>query len=62
MLVAGDDLPEERKQRIKAKTAALEAEYLTLQELRKKAGLTQTHLSKGLKMPQSNLSRLEKKL
>jgi len=55
-----DDLPEERKQRIEAKTAALEVEYLTLQELRKKAGLTQARLSEGLEMPQSNLSRLEK--
>lgn len=55
-----DDLPEERKQRIKAKTAELEVEYLTLQELRKKAGLTQARLSEGLNMPQPNLSRLEK--
>ncbi len=55
-----DSLPEERKQRIEAKTAELEVEYLTLQELRKKAGLTQARLSKGLEIPQSNLSRLEK--
>lgn len=55
-----DELPEERKERIRARTEALQAEYLTLQELRKTAGLTQANVSKGLNMPQSNVSRLEK--
>ena len=52
-------LPEDRKARIQKRTGELRAEHLTLQELRKKAGLTQVRLSKGLDMPQSNLSRLE---
>lgn len=55
-----DSLPEKRKQCIQARTDELDAEYLTLQELRKVAGLTQASLSAGLKMPQSNVSRLEK--
>ena len=55
-----DELPEERKARICARTEELQAEYLTLQELRKTAGLTQARVSKGLNMPQSNVSRLEK--
>lgn len=55
-----DSLSDERKARIQARTDELEAEYLTLQELRKTAGLTQASLSEGLKMPQSNVSRLEK--
>lgn len=55
-----DNLPSERKARIEARTRELEAEYLTLQELRKKAGLTQAGVSQELGMPQSNVSRLEK--
>ena len=55
-----DNLPEARKARILARTEDLEAEYLTLQELRKEAGLTQASVSEGLDMPQSNVSRLEK--
>ncbi|MEO0378476.1 MAG: XRE family transcriptional regulator [Cyanobacteria bacterium P01_A01_bin.17] len=55
-----DSLPEERRARIQARTNELEAEYLTLQELRKIAGLTQANLSEDLQMPQSNVSRLEK--
>ena len=55
-----DELSEERKASIHARTEELQAEYLTLQELRKTAGLTQAHVSKGLNMPQSNVSRLEK--
>lgn len=55
-----NNLPEERKQRIEVRTATLEAEYLTLQELRKTAGLTQASIADGLDMPQSNVSRLEK--
>lgn len=55
-----DNLPTDRKARIEEGTRKLEAEYLTLQELRKKAGLTQAGVSQGLGMPQSNVSRLEK--
>ncbi len=55
-----DNLSDERKQRIQARTEELEAEYLTLQELRKAVGLTQAEVSRSLQMPQSNLSRLER--
>jgi transcriptional regulator with XRE-family HTH domain len=55
-----DEMPEDRKQRIQARTRILEDEYLTLQELRKTAGLTQASVSEYLSMPQSNVSRLEK--
>lgn len=55
-----DNLPEERKQRIEARAAQLKEEYLTLQELRKSAGLTQENVSKQLDIPQSNISRIEK--
>ncbi len=55
-----DNLPEERKQKIQARTDELEIEYLTLQELRKAAGLTQAEISRSLNMPQSNVSRLER--
>lgn len=55
-----DNLPLERKQRIQARTEELEIEYLSLQELRKAAGLTQAEISRILEMPQPNVSRLEK--
>ncbi|MEL6459501.1 MAG: XRE family transcriptional regulator [Cyanobacteria bacterium J06641_2] len=54
-----DNLPEERKKRIQARTEELETEYLSLQELRKAAGLTQAEISRILEMPQPNVSRLE---
>jgi len=55
-----DNLPEERKQNIQARTEELEIEYLSLQELRKAAGLTQAEISRILQIPQPNVSRLEK--
>ncbi|SEA73231.1 XRE family transcriptional regulator [Nitrosospira multiformis] len=55
-----NNLPSDRKAQIEARTRKLEAEYLTLQELRKKAGLTQAGVSQELGIPQSNVSRLEK--
>ncbi len=55
-----DNLPDERKQRIQARTEELETEYLTLQEVRKAAGLTQAEISRNLQIPQSNVSRLER--
>ena len=55
-----DNLPAERKARIEERTRDLEAEYLTLQELRKVTGLTQIGISQELGVPQSNVSRLEK--
>ena len=56
-----DNLPKERQQRIEAMAQQLEVEYLTLQELRQAAGLTQHQVSVELDMPQSNVSRLEKR-
>ncbi|MDJ0619734.1 MAG: XRE family transcriptional regulator [Calothrix sp. MO_192.B10] len=55
-----DNLPEEREQKIQARTDELDIEYLALQELRKAAGLTQAEISRSLNMPQSNVSRLER--
>jgi len=55
-----DGLPEERKRRIRARAQVLEAEYLSLQELRQKAGISQANVSKVLNMEQGNISRLEK--
>ena len=55
-----EQLPNERKARIQARADELEAQYLTLQTLRKTAGLTQARLSEALNMPQPNVSRLEK--
>lgn len=60
LLEIWDNLSSGRKARIEARTRKLEAKYLTLQELRKKAGLTQAGVSQELGMPQSNVSRLEK--
>lgn len=54
-----DMLPEARKARIEACTDALEADYLTLQAVRNKAGLTQAQVAHALNVPQSNVSRLE---
>jgi len=55
-----DKLPEQRKQQVQARAEELEAQYLTLHELRKAVGLTQSRVSEALHMPQSNVSRLEK--
>lgn len=55
-----DDLPANRKKKIKARAAERIKAYRTLQEVRKMAGLTQSRVSKELNMPQSNVSRLEK--
>ncbi|MBK9584388.1 MAG: XRE family transcriptional regulator [Alphaproteobacteria bacterium] len=48
------------KKKIKTRAAKRIKEYRNLQELRKAAGLTQAVMSAELKMPQSNISRLEK--
>ncbi|MCP5420187.1 MAG: XRE family transcriptional regulator [Gammaproteobacteria bacterium] len=55
-----ENLPESRKQRIQDRANKLEAEYRTLHDLRQQAGLTQAAVSKAMKMPQSNVSRLER--
>ena len=55
-----DQLPEARKQRIRARTAELDAEYRTLRGTARGSRITQSGVSKDMKMPQSNISRLEK--
>lgn len=56
----GDNLPTERKARIETRARDLEVEYLTLQELRQAAGLTQAGVSQEVGIPQSSVSWLEK--
>lgn len=54
-------LPEDRRQRIEARTAELIAEELNLRELRRLRKLTQARLSKKLKIGQEGVSRIEKR-
>lgn len=51
-------LPAERKARLEAHMREVEIDYLTLQELRRVADLTQANVSQELGMPQSDVSRL----
>ena len=55
-----DDLPANRKKKIKDRADKRIREYRTLQEIRKMANLTQSKIASELNMPQSNVSRLEK--
>jgi transcriptional regulator with XRE-family HTH domain len=54
-------LPEDRRRRIKDRTAELIAEELTLREVRRARKLTQARLSKKLKIGQEGVSRIEKR-
>jgi DNA-binding transcriptional ArsR family regulator len=54
-------LPEDRRQRIEARTAELVAEELNLRELRRLRKLTQARLSRKLKIGQEGVSRIEKR-
>lgn len=54
-------LPKERRTRIETRGAVLLDEYLTLQDLRKAQALTQQRVGELLDMPQSGVSRLEKR-
>jgi hypothetical protein len=54
-------LPEDRRQRIEARTAELIADELNLRELRRLRKLTQARLSKKLKIGQEGVSRIEKR-
>lgn len=56
-----ESLPEERRNRIEARGEELLNEYLTLQDLRKAQELTQKRIADLLNMPQSGVSRLEKR-
>lgn len=55
-----DNLPEERKKNIEARTADRIEAYRNLQALRSAAGLTQAKVSEALNISQGNVSRLEK--
>jgi len=55
-----DALPEARKRRILKRAAELEAQYLSLQEIRKVAGISQASVSEKLHMDQGNISRMER--
>jgi hypothetical protein len=54
-------LPVERRQRIQERTAELIAEEMNLREVRRLRKLTQTRLSKKLKIGQEGVSRIEKR-
>ena len=55
------ELPTDRRKRIEQRAAKLIAEELNLRELRRLRKLTQTRLSKKLKIGQEGVSRIEKR-
>jgi DNA-binding XRE family transcriptional regulator len=55
------ELPADRRERIEKRAAELIAEELSLRELRRLRKLTQTRLSKKLKIGQEGVSRIEKR-
>ena len=56
-----NQLPEVRREKILAETDRLQAEYLTLQNLRKAKKLTQTQLADILNIRQATIARMEKR-
>ncbi len=54
------DISPARRKRIEARAAALIAEEMTLQELRRARKLTQVRIAKALGITQDGVSRLEK--
>lgn len=54
-------LPEERREHILAEADRLQAEYVTLQMLRKAKKLTQTQLADILNIRQATIARMEKR-
>jgi hypothetical protein len=56
-----EQLPEERRKKIEQMAAELIAEELNLREVRRVRKLTQTRLSKKLKIGQEGVSRIEKR-
>ena len=56
-----EQLPQEQQERIKKRTEELIAQEMTLQELRKSLGLTQTDIAKILDVGQDSVSRLERR-
>ena len=55
------EIPAERRKRIEKRAAELIAEEINLRELRRMRKLTQTRLSKKLKIGQEGVSRIEKR-
>ena len=55
------ELPADRRERIERRAAELIAEELNLREVRRLRRLTQTRLSKKLKIGQEGVSRIEKR-
>lgn len=55
------ELPADRRDRIEKRAAELIAEEINLRELRRLRKLTQTRLSKKLKIGQEGVSRIEKR-
>jgi transcriptional regulator with XRE-family HTH domain len=54
-------LPQERQNKIEARSQELIAEYMTLQDLRKARKLTQERMAESLKIRQDSVSKLEKR-
>ena len=54
-------LPPERQGRIKDETARLQADYMTLQDLRKARDMTQVHLAERLGKSQVTIAQMEKR-
>ena len=55
------ELPTDRRERVEQRAAKLIAEEMNLRELRRLRKLTQTRLSKKLKIGQEGVSRIEKR-
>jgi len=56
-----DELPEARRERILAEVDRLQAEYLTIRELRKARRLTQVQLAEVLKIRQATVAQMERR-
>lgn len=54
-------LPPERRARIEAETARLQAAYMTLKDLRRAQDMTQAHLAKQLGKSQVTIAQMEKR-
>lgn len=56
-----DELEPERRSRIETETARLQAEYLTMQDMRKAKELTQAKLAETLGVKQATIAQMEKR-
>lgn len=56
-----DRLPKTRRKRVEARAAALIAEEMSLQDLRRARKRTQVHVAKELGIKQENVSRIERR-